>query len=130
MTGGPFRRGAGPLAGALAVALGAAAFAAGVSRLELRGGRIQLLETVEIWLLAVFTAGVLALLLGGSARLGVRLPGRAAREGLARRFGRGGKGDVEVENPEGVRDLRFADGVMMTGGWLLLVYTIGWLTLG
>jgi hypothetical protein len=120
------------LLAAAGVALAAGVLAVGISRLETRGGGVPLLDTGEIWLLALFTGGVLALLLGSAARLGARIPGQAARRGLARRFGGGnGEGDGEGEGDPGEPgDRRFANGVMATGGWLLLVYMIGWLALG
>jgi len=156
-TGRPRLRGrAGPLATAVCLVLVAGGLAAGLSRQELRGGNWHLLTGVEIWLLAVFVAAVLALLFGASAWLGVAFRGRGAREALeglrarademdrrrSESAGPGGSGSP-FETPTGAEgDGRAGrDGpaqgagvspawIMEVGGWLTLLYVAGWLALG
>lgn len=130
----------------MVVALGAGGAAAGLTRLEVRGGGRLLLTTSEVWLLVVFVAGVLALLFGASARVGLGLRGRGAREGLERLRARAEALErKDGTDPEALRGRPDAAGdaggdaggegpgpeaIMATGGWLLLVYAAGWLVLG
>jgi hypothetical protein len=128
------------------VALGAGAAAAGLTRLEVRGGGRLLLTTGEVWLLMVFVAAVLALLFGASARLGMGVRGQGAREGLERlraramvlegREARADGGAPETREAPEMRDGpqekesgAGPEGIMATGGWLLLVYVAGWMVL-
>jgi hypothetical protein len=73
--------------GSAAAAVAVGALAAGLSalapRLPIRGEGGVALEGVELWLLTVFTAGVLSLLAALSAWIGQGWGGRGAREGLA-----------------------------------------------
>lgn len=75
------------------VALLAALFARLVPELTWRGGRagagVGWEGPWEVWLLTLFTAGVLALLAAASAWIGQALGGRGAREGLAELRARG-----------------------------------------
>jgi len=148
--GGSWRPRPVPLVASLVVALGAGGAAAGLTRLEVRGGGHLLLTTTEVWLLLVFVAGVLALLFGASARVGLGLRGQGAREGLERLRARAEALERnEVAAPEDLRGRPRAqvppqaggrsqageggpgpEGIMATGGWLLLVYVAGWLVLG
>ncbi len=123
----------GPLLTAVALAGFAGLGAPMLVRLPLRGGAFQPMTGLDAWLLAVFTAGVLALLLAAAVAVGGGVPGHAARRGLARRFGRGdpeGQGATEASAPddEGAADhARVARWVAEMGGWLLLVYMGGWI---
>ncbi len=85
-------------------------------------GGVWLLTPGELWLLLVFTGGVLALLLAASVQLGgwfVSAPGES-------RSRRDGAGDPPGEGAawESVDPARWAMGL---GGWLLLIYAVGWL---
>lgn len=101
---------------------------------------VWLLRPHEVWLLAVFTEGMLAVLLGAAALGGWMLRGRGARDALevgARARGRSREpgavppaeedGRVRRENGD---DARPALWVVAVGGCLLGVYFLGWLILG
>jgi hypothetical protein len=116
---------AGPLAVAVAVAGFAALAAPVLVGMPLRGGAPQLRTVREIWLLSVFTAGMLALLVAAAVALGGGVPGRAARRGLARLAGTARKDEEEEPSTgHGVAARWMAE----SGGWLLLIYMAGWLT--
>jgi hypothetical protein len=109
-----------------------------MTRLEVRGGGHLLLTTTEVWLLLVFVAGVLALLFGASARVGLGLRGQGAREGLERLRARaeamerneGRDPDASPGRPDAGEGGPGPGAIMATGAWLLLVYVAGWMVLG
>jgi hypothetical protein len=103
------------LAGATSVAM--LGLAAVLEVAPPRGGGTRLLGFGEIWLLGVFTAGVLALLLGAAVAADRGVPGLRSR--LARAPEEPGRPEVPV-----------AGVAVRTGGWLLLVYVAGWVILG
>ncbi len=93
------------------VALLAGFFARLVPGLTWRGGRggegVGWEGPWEVWLLTLFTAGVLALLAAASAWLGQALGGRGAREGLAELRARGAR--LEALKQDGAK--RVGNGV-------------------
>lgn len=101
---------------------------------------VWLLRPHEVWLLAVFTEGMLAVLLGAAALGGWMLRGRGARDALearawVRRWSRKAGPVPPEEEDGGVReensdDPRPALWVVAVGGCLLGVYFLGWLILG
>lgn len=116
-------------AGLAVVGLGLACglAAAVLSRLELRGGALQLQTTGEIWLLCVFTTGALAVLLGLSAAIG-GWPGPATlRDRLEAWLGEAGETDAPAAGVRGEPGGRFGPWVMEVGGGLLGLYLLGWL---
>ncbi|MBI4541346.1 MAG: hypothetical protein HY704_17725 [Gemmatimonadetes bacterium] len=111
------------LAAAAVVAGGTAAGVPLLVSLELRDpALVWLLPAHEIWLLAVFTEGALAVLLGGAALGGwlVRAPG--VRDALEARAGGLRAGPEE----SGARPALW---VAAVGGCLLGIYLVGWLLL-
>jgi hypothetical protein len=111
-------------------------------RLELQAG-IQVLSRFEIWLLALFCLGILAVLIGASVLLGGRRQ-RASRAGNSEDFGQGegagvvdegggGGEEVQVEEAgpaeDGGRDKR-SDPAWWTisfGVGLLGLYLMAWI---
>lgn len=79
-------------------------------------GGVRLLSGTDVWLLMVFTAGVLVLLLAGSVWGSARFRSRGAREAL-----------LGAERPHGAPG---SSGFWKVGGWLLLIYALGWLATG
>jgi hypothetical protein len=134
----PGRRGPwyGPFASAAAVAVLAGLAAPVLVGTPLRGGALQLLTAMDVWLLAVFAAGMLALLLAAAVAVDGAVPGRAARRGLGRITGRGvaepmQEGPESEDEAEGVSRAGHAAAARWmaeTGAWLLLAYMAGWLT--
>lgn len=150
---------AGSAAGAGAAALLCLGFATGAVRLEPRGGGAGGEGLGEVWLLTVFTGGVLSILFGFSAWLGQGITGRGAREGLAALRAR-------MEDPPSGAEARLSEGAdpgasevaravggtgspvspkgepasgtsridpgwfVAVGGWLLLLYAAGWRAFG
>lgn len=99
-------------------------------RLELRDpALVWLLRPHEIWLLAVFTEGVLAVLLGGAVSSGWLRGARGLRDRLEAR-GRGEPPHGGAREVGSGRAARPALWVMAVGGWLLGIYFVGWLVLG
>lgn len=130
-------------------ALGAAAALAGLTAagvplllgLELRERfLVWLLRPREVWLLAVFSEGVLAVLLGAAALGGWMRRGRGARDALEagasrrERSGAGGTagpaGEGGMVGGEESDDARPALWVAAVGGCLLGIYFLAWLILG
>jgi hypothetical protein len=79
-------------------------------------GGVRLLTGVDVWLLSVFTAGVIVLLLASSAWIAERFGSRGARDVLL--------GTPSGSGPGGARWM----GTL--GGSLLLIYALGWLAFG
>ncbi len=127
-------RGIGYHGTALGAALGIGAVcglaAAGLSSLELRGGLMQMQSTGELWLLCVFTAGVLAILLGLSTMIG-GWPGSGTLRDRLDGFlgpdpGAGDGGPRERSTGPG-HGGRAGAWMIEVGGGLLGLYLIGWM---
>ncbi|TVP54999.1 MAG: hypothetical protein EA351_11520 [Gemmatimonadales bacterium] len=119
---------------ALGAALGIGAIcgivAAGLSSLELRGGLMQMQSTGELWLLCVFTAGVLAILLGLSTLIGGWPGSGTLRDRLDAFLGpdRGRGNDEPHERSTGRGNVGRAGAWMIeVGGGLLGLYLVGWM---
>ncbi|MBI4522134.1 MAG: hypothetical protein HY701_14960 [Gemmatimonadetes bacterium] len=113
---------AGVAAGILA-ALTAAAVPL-VMRLELRdSSMVWVLLAEELWLLAVFTEGVVAVLLGAAAFAGW-FSGRGVRDAADASTAAHG-GTPATTDPD--RDASPAWWTFAVGGWLLGIYFVGWL---
>ena len=105
-----------PLLGAGVLAGGMWLFREPLSRGVAAGSGVIILNGQDIWILSVFTAAVLVLLMALSVYLSSRLGSRGAKEGLL------GVPRTEVG--------RGSAGLWQLGGWLLVIYGVGWLVLG
>lgn len=115
---------AGGAAGVLAAVTAAAVPL--VMRLQLRDSSlVWLLVPAELWLLAVFTEGVLAVLLGAAALAGW-FSGRGVRD-AAEASPRAQSGTPARTDPD--RDASPAWWTLAAGGWLLGIYFVSWLVL-
>lgn len=122
MTRARFHAGA---AGAILLVSGAAAGAAiGIESLELRGGAPRLLTTGELWLLVLFVAGVLAVLLALSTLLGGWQGPSRLRRRLDERNGPEEDARPSDEDPTGSA---VALWLLEVGAGLLVMYALAWL---
>ncbi|MEX0935526.1 MAG: hypothetical protein WD013_01395 [Gemmatimonadota bacterium] len=113
---------------ALILAGGWAVVAPALSWLEPRAG-LRFPAPVEMWLLGVFTAGVLLVLLGLSVTVGGRLPGVRAREALARLIDGSGAGPAGTPAESDNGDPHQGWWSMTVGANLLAIYLLGWIVL-
>lgn len=115
---------AGAFAAALLVAVAAAGAAIGIESLEVRGGAPRLLTTGELWMLVLFVAGVLAVLLALSALLGGWPAPSRLKRGLA---GSRDPGVLVAGTDPDPGGRAVALWILEAGAALLLVYAVAWL---